>query len=154
MRKGDRRWHSTRLASLVLFRPSSSTHHPQTLPQRATSLFGDPRKAFGAPFAPGDRSVFRGCSEGRGKVAQGLERFAGRAGFDRLTGAGDSVSEIRSETGGFEGSGGVEENHIAAGPTFGAGEDGFENGGVALRGVSALEMAEGTLRVKTPACSP
>lgn len=30
------------------------------------------------PFAQEDRSVLRGRSDGGGKVAQGLERFAGR----------------------------------------------------------------------------
>src|SRR5579872_2894739 len=124
--KSNRKGHSSRLASLILLSPSRN---------RALRRYSMSRNR--ETWAPGFLSP-----QGGGEVAQGLERFAGGAGVDGCGGAGDSFFEVRGETGGFEGGSGVQEDDVAFGSALGSGEDGFENGGIVLRRVPALEMAE------------
>ena len=67
---------------------------------------------------------------------------AGSAGVDGFSGAGEAFAEIGGDADGFEGGGGVEKYDVAPRSRFGAGENGFENGGVGLRGVAALQFGQ------------
>lgn len=79
-------------------------------------------------------------SELTAEFAEDLKRIAGGARINRMCGAGDSFAEIGGYSDCLKRGGSVEENHVALRSFFGAGENRFEDGGVALGCVSSLQF--------------
>ena len=98
---------------------------------------------------PGGRavaSIRKSAEVGRfyapAEVTKSVQDPGRGAGVDGIGSMGDPFPEIRCDADCFESGSRVEKNHIAFGSGLGAVQDGFQNRGVALRGVSTLQLAE------------